>query len=881
MYIHGQFDNINGVRYTVHIVSDNDTTTEKVIGEDGLYFSEDPVTISQDNTDTFEHILKKSATINLITEDYIGATLFSPNARSVQVTIYRGQDCVFAGFVEPSTFNQPYHEIADEFTLNCIDALSTLQYYNYKNTTVNNFDEKRKQADVVTFKSILNDALDDLMSLDPITYEDSHVFYDQSKGISSSRTATVFDDLSVSDVIFIGDDADSVMTKEDTLTEILKYLNLHIVQEGFDYYIYDLNTLRNSRTSWYDLTDDDSVTLSATTTDITESLMGGDDTNITIGDVYNQVKVTDKILAQDDLFESPLDDDSLTNVTPKVRFMRWYWCQSTDWPDHYTWWAAFYQNINDLILPTLEKAQRRDHYIQFCTNKNWKLYYSGDTTVDDVYASGYTPYNIAKIEQESSIVPMIIKFGHIDSNAGTSDNSIINNVDMTPWLVISCNGNGVDTAQGQYPSGEMLRDKAPIAEYVGQTSAGCFSPLRDDETNYLVFGGAMQFQSYTQDSETYQHCLDAGATPSLDWILNHVVYDQFFSTRKWYTGYDLPITPYYVNENSFNPPNTLQTQLFPYRYTTDGYIDQFSKLPILECEMTIGNKRLVETEMDMYGNSKFGWYTIGQEPIEGGERKTTFSLGVNPKIGDLVIGQEYDIQNTISIDMNLEDVKGTAIPIKKSDNLTGAITFKILGPVNLWWTESEFVQRFYPWWAWNQTQYSIYAVLSHVENILIKDFTCKLVQGNADVNTNANNTDKNNDLVYSSAETDNFVNTKDDIEFNIVTQISATEAIQKGVDAKIALNAVLNNYNSNMPLESLYNATTNETARAEEHYVDGQYRECSSPKIVLETELLMNTNNTLSWRNKYYNHNLNKTFYVQGYELNAEKDTKTFTLKEL
>ena len=36
--------------------------------------------------------------------------------------------------------------------------------------------------------------------------------------------------------------------------------------------------------------------------------------------------------------------------------------------------------------------------------------------------------------------------------------------------------------------------------------------------------------------------------------------------------------------------------------------------------------------------------------------------------------------------MNL-DAKGTAIPIKKSDALSGAVVFRILGPVNLTWND--------------------------------------------------------------------------------------------------------------------------------------------------------------------------------------------------
>ena len=53
MYIHGEFDNLYGVRYSVHI-TDGNNTQEKIIGENGLFFGADPVTVEQDVSDTFE-----------------------------------------------------------------------------------------------------------------------------------------------------------------------------------------------------------------------------------------------------------------------------------------------------------------------------------------------------------------------------------------------------------------------------------------------------------------------------------------------------------------------------------------------------------------------------------------------------------------------------------------------------------------------------------------------------------------------------------------------------------------------------------------------------------------------------------------------------------
>ena len=73
--------------------------------------------------------------------------------------------------------------------------------------------------------------------------------------------------------------------------------------------------------------------------------------------------------------------------------------------------------------------------------------------------------------------------------------------------------------------------------------------------------------------------------------------------------------------------------------------------------------------------------------------------------------------------MNL-DAKGTAIPIKKSDALSGAVVFRILGPVNLTW--NDITRRHSSFWRHTKWYNNTKFVLSHIENIIIKNFECKI-----------------------------------------------------------------------------------------------------------------------------------------------------------
>ena len=134
MYIHGSFLSQQGDTITVHIVTGNDRTQTIEIGTEkaDVYFSEDPAEIENEVNDTFDVLLRNSAKIRLLCGNLI-TNLFSTSCRDAVVNIYKNDTCIFAGFIEPQTLSQPYNDRWDELELNCIDALSALQYSKYKN----------------------------------------------------------------------------------------------------------------------------------------------------------------------------------------------------------------------------------------------------------------------------------------------------------------------------------------------------------------------------------------------------------------------------------------------------------------------------------------------------------------------------------------------------------------------------------------------------------------------------------------------------------------------------------------------------------------------------------------------------------------------------
>lgn len=465
--------------------------------------------------------------------------------------------------------------------------------------------------------------------------------------------------------------------------------------------------------------------------------------------------------------------------------------------------------------------------------------------------------------------------GSVEKKPNTTDNSPTSKIDMSSYLFISINGNGDDTETNHSPSDQTLQNRSGMIEYIGNSSGGVFSPTDDVTTNYLVFSGKLCLMPIQKETDKFSTLLnyDKGSY----WhktVPSDNNGDGRYYTRKWYnqTRPSDEATSYIKGALSLHPwTKDKANHELQYNYTSNGdSTDKFSKLPVLECELIIGNKRLIETNIDIYGNSTFKWVEIGKEPIIDGDKITTFSLGINPKIGDKIIGDEFSIQNNISYTMNLE-TEGTAIPITKDDALSGAVVFRILGPINLTW--NDITRRHKTWFRHTKWYNNTKFVLSHLENIIIKDFECKVYSDQA-----GNDSDEDNDLIYMSNETDKFVNKKDDTEFKFITQLSSAECIQKGIKNSINLNAVINT-NTRTPLESIYNATTNETAKPEEHYINQYYLAYSKPKLIMETDL--HDTDDISIQNIFHSKVLKRNFFVQSINRDLKEASVHIKLKEV
>lgn len=833
--ITGEFKSINDITYRVEILCAH----SYVIGStDAINFASDPITITQDVEETISPIIKTQATITLWVKDYIGDYIFTANDRSIGVKIYKSNNCIFDGFIQPQTYNQDFADEYTQITLNCQDFLCTLENHKYKESTT--YANAKLNATNVTFKNILLDCLGNTRK----------VYFDNSVKRTDNRN--IFEYNGISELMLLGDEEDDLWTSEDIVKEILQYYNLHIVQIGNAFYIFSWETLKKQNTNsitWSVLIGSgNNITTSKSVIQVDKDLYKGNDTQISMSDVYNKIQVNCDLVEQDEIFQSPLDEDSL--ATP-------------------------YTNKNKYLIEkkSTEEGKRRMWYYQFKTNKNWTLrYYDSNTNtvknVNDLIEYDNTgtaikQYKIPQTLHQHKLAPMIGCFGKVDLGQYDQDTNVKNNLELKPYLVITINGSENSSADNTTQWNNIssaLQNAGGMLEYKSSTTAGVLSPSDPSVTNYIVFSGQISMQPKVTRNSGKRVIVDSyftGLYPNSktnnetinDTIIPYLGYDDFKDIFSEYYGDWL-------------------------YYKDSGDLDDINKVPVLICELKIGDKYCVEV-----AENEFQWMTAAEAASytfedSGGNTvtgiETVFTLGIDPVLGDYFLCKDWDISNTLDVDSNV-DTEGTAIPIKSTDNLSGQVEFRIISPYYYNWSQQI---RKHPTWfrgtRWWTTQLKL---MEFVENLYIKDFKCKLYSDNALVNNS-----EENDLVYMSNVSNSATREADEYEFKFNTALTTNEALTKGISTTTKLSNVIDMYN-NTVITSIKNVVTNETGKAEELFINDVYNEYHLPKLILTTTL--DYNNTGFWKHYQFSYLSGKEFYPISQIINCKYDNVQYKLKQI
>lgn len=872
MYIHGEFVNRLGDTVGVEILTHGDKGEELVIagdewGKGALFFpAEGAVSIKDETNDTFDHLLRQSCTITLMARDVV-REFFCTSCRDAVVNVRVGGKLVFAGYLEPQTYSQGYNELYDDVELNCVDALSALQYQKYRNigTLGVSYTTVKRKAAVRTMEEIVREIMEGVTDGLVISGDEAAQFlYDGSKTMGKDNENTgILAGIGISELMLLGDDEDDVWQQDETVEEIMRYLNLHIRQGGMTFYVFSWETaVRGKGIEWKPLWDATAMPSHTTAMPSRTIVVNGDNvadmgTKISIGEVYNQISLTDNTDAMDSVVENPLD-----SLVPAFTSMQKYATEYISEGEGVKATKAFYAMIHGEATD-FGDASMVDWFVRIKKNVNWTFPMEDGTDAYAYYAKdgkhqermlmdmGHTRDVNGQPMYQCNVRAAIVGFGsHERKQGNVSDNTPTTSVSLTDYLVVSVNGNLNDNEGDARPNADKILKSAPVARYVGNAAGGMFSPADDETTNYIAITGKMILNPTDTRSLTayYKELHDKTGWGKKDgdywhwtvpsrnngdgryYTVQNFEAERPTDTPTWNNSYDLGLMPYTGQGK----------QEMEYKYSGIGdSSDTISKLGVLACMLRIGDKVVVENRdtdglawKDEAGKvaSDFEWKTYKtREECQSDDEyyQQCFYIGIDPKVGDMIIGSEFDVQRNHDYTIGLEE-DGMLIPIKKDDKVSGQVVFEILGPVNSVWNQ---VTRRHPSF-WRHTKWGENAkfVLAHTSAIFIKDFEVKVV---SDGNT-VSGEDK--DIIYVSDTKEDFTNKKDDIEFRITTALTSAEARRLGVKGGVWKSSPID-MNTGDSLLAIYDVNKKELGKPEQVYVDSYYQEWHEPRIELEQTL--------------------------------------------
>lgn len=898
MYIFGSFYNQQDLEVKVEIITHHDETERVEIGteESGIYFTDDPVEITSQVNDTFDVLLCSQASVRLLCRDFV-PDFFCNSCREAVVRIYtpyNGENHYwFVGYIEPQAFSQGYNEVLDEVELTCIDCLAALQYSNYRGIGASgaSYNVVKSKAQQRTFfdiiKEILRGVTDNTFPTLPIK-----VYYDGSKAIdpNDGYRYSIFENLSISELLFLGDEEDDVWTQEDVLTEMLKYLNLHIRQQGDCFYIFSWETVRNEmQTTYQDIIGSEEETDEGGYSEpVGNGIVADCDTQLDVCPTYNQLLLTDNVTEVDNVIESPLDSDSLILAGNYQKYMTEYVLEYKDFLSSSIRWCTMIKNEKAMV----DEATTVDWFCWPKGVRNWNFQALSDKVINvyDTYPADGTNQQDILSKGLHGIGACVCAFGKIEKKK--DDTQVVTSVSMDDYLVISILG-----WDGLRPTEENLQMACPVAEYVGNKSGGTFSPADSDTINYIVISGKMTLSPTMEHSAKYGD-LSAWAAGDYGDFVGHSMKlvekrdgkkcyyaRKYWKAAKWS---DEPTADADANEREcydiLYPCTDNSKQNYEFRYSAVGKeTDTIKKLGLVACMLIVGDKCVVEKpkgedlgtgvpgtcegDTEDYVWMKYKERSECQSDDEYYQQ--CFTLGIDPKLGDKILGTEFDIQKNAPYTKGIT-AEGTAIPIRMGDHVSGKVSFKILGPVNAEWNN---VTRRHPTFFRHTKWYEDSVLLLQKTNaIFLKDFKVEVVSDNGKMG--AVSDDK--DIVYMSDTQESFVNKKDDLEFKITTALTSEECKAMGVNNAVKLSSPENRVTGNALLE-MYDHNREEWAKPEQLYVDGYWREWHEPRVTLTQNL-----RGLFW--DWFEHfevpSIGKRFFVEAIDQNLTEGTSKVRMKE-
>lgn len=191
----------------------------KTGGYEELLPSDDCLTINQKSDELFAPLKPLSCTIKINTHDFI-SDLYTVDPQGVQVKITKNEKRIFSGYVTPCIYSQEW-DYLNELEIECVSAISTLEYYDYPISTDNSF-----QTFLNVFRKILRQC--NIYDNTSRLYISNSLYtaYD-----TTSEKGNILNDCVINEFNFIDDDEEGTIWKsKEVLEEICKTLGVSLIE---------------------------------------------------------------------------------------------------------------------------------------------------------------------------------------------------------------------------------------------------------------------------------------------------------------------------------------------------------------------------------------------------------------------------------------------------------------------------------------------------------------------------------------------------------------------------------------------------------------------------------------------------------------------------
>lgn len=303
MIYSGEFRDITNKLYKVVITTSQGGNQTRTVTLGGQPF----VTEMDSDTKTIYSPAKyQAATVQIITPDY-NFDIYSPRAQGTKVELLAADNTViWTGYVTPNLYDMGFVEEREQIDIECIDALSTLQYIKYESDNKN----------VVTFLEIIRKVLQSCNAY-------SHFYFTNNIQLEKDATAAILDKLYIAEDNFFDKkqdketDEDVAWTMQDVLEEICQYLGVTAVADGDKVYFLDYDAIKAGLNTYYEYAVDDVSAPTIKHISFTKTIKASDysdtDGSLSLDNVYNKVTVTDDLYTFDSVLPSLFD--GMVNIT--------------------------------------------------------------------------------------------------------------------------------------------------------------------------------------------------------------------------------------------------------------------------------------------------------------------------------------------------------------------------------------------------------------------------------------------------------------------------------------------------------------------------------------------------------------------------------------